>query len=47
MVQTDVLDPVTAGRRVTYEFTAMNSGPSDAKNVFFNDILPTGTDSAL
>ncbi len=34
--------PVVAGDQLTYTFTSMNNGPSNATGVYFTDTLPTG-----
>lgn len=39
----DNVDPVAAGRLLTYTIVVTNSGPSDAVNVVITDTLPNGT----
>jgi uncharacterized repeat protein (TIGR01451 family) len=38
----DFPDPVVAGATLTYDFTVINFGPSDAQNVVVTDTLPAG-----
>lgn len=39
----DNVDPIAAGRLLTYTIIVTNSGPSDAANVVITDTLPNGT----
>lgn len=41
----DNVDPIAAGRLLTYTIVVTNSGPSDAAHVVITDTLPSGTTS--
>ncbi|HYG73085.1 MAG TPA: hypothetical protein VEC15_12485 [Actinomycetota bacterium] len=43
LTKTDSVDPVVAGQDVTYTMTAVNEGPSTARDVQITDAIPAGT----
>ncbi|MCP4168020.1 MAG: DUF11 domain-containing protein, partial [Chloroflexi bacterium] len=43
VIKKDTVDPVTAGKILTYTIEVINLGPSDAVNVIVTDDLPPGT----
>ncbi|MFN8439186.1 MAG: hypothetical protein U0175_00310 [Caldilineaceae bacterium] len=42
VTKSDTLDPIAAGRTLTYTIMITNAGPSDAQNVVISDTLPAG-----